>query len=330
MALDAPERLRPSPRPGLVEGPRPPGRFTDSCFRWLALGAGLTVFAVLALIAFSTTKEAWPWFQKEGLSAITSRDWIPSQGRFGALSLIYGTLLISFLALLIAVPVSIGIALCMTEVAPRWLRRPVVYVVDLLAVIPSVVYGLWGVLLLAQPIGDFYQKVSDAVASIPVLNAIFSGDPVSGRSFMTAGIILAIMITPIITSLTREVFATTPTAQKEAALALGATRWEMIRGSVFPHSHAGVLAAVMIGLGRAMGETIAVALVIGSSQRITAKLFSTGDAMPSIIANQFNEATGTHRAALIGLGVVLFVITIILGAVARALLAANDRRLVHG
>ncbi|MEY2518046.1 MAG: phosphate transport system permease protein, partial [bacterium] len=163
-------------------------------------------------------------------------------------------------------------------------------------------------------------------AHIPVLNILFSGRPLTGVRFMTAGLVVALMITPIITSITREVFATVPVAQKEAAVALGATRWEMIRGSVFPHSRSGIVGAVLIGLGRAMGETIAVALVIGSATSLSGRLFSPGDTMAAVIANQFGEATDTYRAALIGLGVVLFVITIVIGVIARAFVARIDAR----
>ena len=171
--------------------------------------------------------------------------------------------------MLFSLPISIGIALFITDVAPERLRRPFVYTVDLLAAIPSVVYGLWALLVLTEPLGSLYQSLSDATASIPILKTLFANPSASGKSFMTAGIIVAIMITPIITSITREVFATVPASQKEAALALGATRWEMIRGAVFPHSRSGMVAGTMIGLGRAMGETIAIALVIGASQRVT-------------------------------------------------------------
>ncbi len=328
MAVEAPER--PHTRGPISEGPRPPGVVTDHLFRWLTLGAGLMVLVILGLILFSTTREALPWFRSEGFGAIIGHDWIPAGNnpKFGALPLICGTLLVSAIALTLAVPLSIGIALFVTEVAPRPLRKPVIYVIDLLAVIPSVVYGLWGLSVLVTPIKGVYDDVASTVSSIPVLNTVFSGDPhPSGRSFMTAGIVVAIMITPIITSLTREVFATVPTSQKEAALAMGATRWEMIRGAVFPHSRSGVVAAVLIGLGRAMGETIAVALLSGSSPRITGRLFSSGDAMAAIIANQFNEATDTWRSALIGLGVVLFFLTIVIGVIARAVLHASERRM---
>ena len=281
----------------------------------------MTVLAILALIAYSTINEAWPAFKAEGLSFITSSEWIPNENKFGALAFIYGTLYTAFIAIVIAVPVSIGIALFTTEIAPRRLRRPTTYVIDLLAAIPSVVYGLWGVLVFAPWVAPKYQSVADSIGQLPLLGHIF-GPPVSGgRGFMTAGLILAVMITPIITSLTRETLATVAQDDKNAALGMGATRWEMLRATVFPRVRAGIVGAVMLGLGRAMGETIAVALVIGSSRQITTHVFSSGDTMAAVIANEFGEASGTHRAALIGLGVVLFVITIVVNVLARMVLS---------
>ena len=295
--------------------------WADRIFRGLALVAGLAVLAVLALIAISTTDQAWPAFKSEGLSFVTSDTWIPNENKFGALAFIYGTLYTSLIAIVIAVPISLGIALFTTELAPRRLRRPTIYVIDLLAAIPSVVYGLWGILVLAPWIQPKYQSIADSIGSLPVLGRIF-GPPVSGgRGFMTAGLILAVMITPIVTALSREALATVAQEDKNAALAMGATRWEMLRVTVFPRVRAGIVGAVMLGLGRAMGETIAVALTIGSVARITTKVFSSGDTMAGVIANQFGEATGTHRAALIGLGVVLFVITILVNVMARVALS---------
>ncbi|MFM8862915.1 MAG: phosphate ABC transporter permease subunit PstC [Acidimicrobiia bacterium] len=301
-----------------------PGRRGDRVFKAVALAAGLLVLAILALIAVSTTREAWPAFEQEGLGFVTSQDWVPADGQFGALAFIYGTVLSSVLALILAVPVSLGIALFANEAAPRRLRRPVIYLVDLLAAIPSVVYGLWGIIVLAPAIQPVYRWIDGAVGSWPVLGWFFNGQ--SGRSYMTAGIILAIMITPIITSLSREVIATVPAAQREAAYGMGATRWEMIRSAVFPWSRGGIVGSVMLGLGRAMGETIAVALVIGSQAQITTHLFEPGDSMAAVIVNQFGEASGTHRAALIGLGVVLFVVTIVVNISARSVVTRFDRR----
>ena len=300
------------------------GRRGDSAFKFVALVAGLVVLVILGLIAFSTTKEAWPAFKQEGLGFVTSSTWIPAEGKFGALAFIYGTVLSSLIALVLAVPVSLGIALYANEAAPRRLRKPVVYVMDLLAAIPSVVYGLWGIIVLAPAIQPVYKAISGAVGDIPVLGWFFNGE--SGRSYMTAGIILAIMITPIITSLSREVIATVPSAQREAAYGMGATRWEMIRAAVLPWSRGGIVGSVMLGLGRAMGETIAVALVIGSQPQITTHLFEAGDSMAAVIVNQFGEASGTHRAALIGLGVVLFGVTIIVNVSARGIVSQFDRR----
>jgi len=194
----------------------------------------------------------------------------------------------------------------------------------LLAAVPSVVYGLWGVIVLAPWLAGVYDGVSDITSPIPVLSSLFAG-PSTGRGLFTAGIILALMVTPIITSITREVFDTVPAMAKEAAYALGSTRWEMIRASVFPHSSAGMIGAVMLGVGRAMGETIAAALVIGSSPQIAANLFGSGDSMAAVIANEFSEAGGLHRAALIGLGVELFALTILVNIAARMVIARGRK-----
>jgi phosphate transport system permease protein len=327
MAVTAPPRPSDSPAPaarGLGSGSHPPGRVTDHLFGWVALASGLLVLVILGLIAYTTTKNAWPWFKAEGLG-IFSDNWDPANGHFGAGAMIYGTFLVGFIALLLSVPVSIGIGLFVNEVAPQSARRPIVYVIDLLAAIPSVVFGLWALAVLAKPLADIYESISSATSGIPLIGDLTADPSSTGLSYMTAGIVVAIMITPIITSLTREVFATTPTHLKEAAYGVGATRWEMIRGAVFPHSRGGVVAAVMIGLGRAIGETIAVALLIGSSQHISAHIFGPGDTLASLVANQFGESTGEYRAALIGMGVVLFVITVGVGMLARRVVARYDR-----
>jgi phosphate transport system permease protein len=297
----------------------------DRAFRLIVLCCGLVVLMVLALIAISTTQQAWPAFREAGLGFFTKNDWNPSADHFGALAFIYGTVVSSVIALVLAVPVSIGIALFLTDLAPRKLRRPVSYIVDLLAVVPSVVYGLWGILVLAPFIQGPYGSISRSVGDVPLLGWLFGGQ-VSGKSLFTGGLILAMMITPIITAITREVFETVPRGQKEAALALGATRWEMIRASVLPHGRGGVVGAVMLGLGRAMGETIALALVIGSSPQITRHLFGPGDAMAAVIANQFGEASGTFRAALIGLGVALFAVTIVVNLSARVIVTRAEAK----
>ena len=296
----------------------------DRVFQILAAAAGVLVLVILALIAISTSQQASSWFSTQGWKIFTV-DWNPATNSFGALSFIYGTIITAAIAIILSVPISVAMALLLTEVVPRRWARPIVYVVDLLAVVPSVVWGLWGILVFAPWLFNIYTSIASGVKGIPVLDALF-GQPVSGASFFTCGIILAFMITPIVTSLSREVFATVPAIDKEGAYALGATRLEMIRGTVWPHSQGGVVGAVLLGLGRAMGETIAAALVIGSSPVITSHLFAAGYDMPAVIANQFGEASGEFRAALIGLGVLLFLITIVVNLVARGVVERSARR----
>jgi phosphate transport system permease protein len=304
-----------------LEQRRPLG---DRSFAAIALGAGLLVLVILVLIAITTSQQASSWFSAEGFKIFTN-NWNPAANQFGGLAFIYGTAITAAIALIMAVPVSIGIALLLTEVVPfRW-ARPIVYVVDLLAVVPSVVWGLWGILVFAPWLQKVYTDIASGIKGIPVLDNLF-GQPVSGASFFTAGIILAFMITPIVTSLSREVIATVPAIDKEGAYALGATRWEMIRGAVWPHSQGGVVGAILLGLGRAMGETIAVALVIGSSPEITSHLFATGYNMPAVIANQFGESSGVFRAGLMGMGVLLFAFTIIVNVVAHGAVERNARK----
>ena len=315
------DRAYPARSAGGLSQRRPLG---DRGFQWLTAAAGVLVLVILVLIAFATTQQAMPWFSSQGLR-IFSVTWDPAHGKYGALAFIYGTGITALIALVLAVPVSVGVALLLTEVLPVRLARPIVYVIDLLAVVPSVVWGLWGILVFAPWLNGIYSSIGSAVTGIPVLGSLF-GPPTGGASFFTAGIILAVMITPIITSLGREVIDTTPVIHKEGAYALGATRLEMIRGAVWPHSRAGITGAVLLGLGRAMGETIAAALVIGASPQITSHLFAPGYSMPSVIANQFGEATGVFRAGLLGLGVLLFGITIIINVAARTVVARTGRR----
>ncbi|HEX9260575.1 MAG TPA: phosphate ABC transporter permease subunit PstC [Acidimicrobiales bacterium] len=302
------------------------GGSADKGFRVVTLLAGLVVLAILGLIAYTMTRRAWPAFSDMGLDFFTERRWAPPQGIYGALGFIFGTAATALIAVTLSVPVSIGIALFITQVAPLWLRRPMVYVLDLLAVVPSVVFGLWGLLVLSRLLPGFYENLNNLVDFVPVLGWVFGGAN-QGRSFMTAGIILAIMVTPIVTSLSREVMETTPQGEKEAALALGATRWEMIRGAVLPHSKGGLVGAVMLGLGRAMGETIAVALVIGSAiGQIGWDMTASGNSMPAVIANEWGEADTGHKSALIGLAVTLFVITIVVNMSANAVVQRSLRR----
>ncbi len=301
-------------------------RLGDRGFALLALAAGLLVLVILVLIVVSTAQQSTSWFSTAGWSGIFSTVWNQSTNQFGAMAFLYGTVITSVIAIIIAVPVSVSIALLLTEVVPRRYSQPIVYVIDLLAVVPSVVWGLWGLIVLVPWLQNtVYSSIASAVNGIPVLGNLF-GPPFSGISFMTAGIVLAVMITPIITSLSREVIATVPTTDKEGAYALGATRWEMIRGAVWPHSQGGVVGAILVGLGRAMGETIAAALLIGSFTQVTSHLFAPGDSIPAVIANQFPEASGEFRSALIGLGLMLFVITILVNLGARGFVERNARR----
>ena len=300
------------------------GSTSDSVFKWVALLSGLTVLLVLALIAVVTTQKAWPAFSELGASYFFGTEWIPSEGKYGIVPLVFGTVLVSVLAILFAVPLSVGIALFVTELAHRRLRSSVVTVIDLLAAVPSVVFGLWGFYQLLPKFQSLFGWIHDLVAGVPVLGTILG--PGTGSSYMSAALILALMITPIITSVTREVFTTVPDNDKAGALALGATRWEMIRGVVLPHSTGGLTGAVMLGLGRAMGETVAVALLIGARPNITANVFAVGETMPAQIFRNLSEADDLFRAALIGLGVCLFVLTILINMSARRVVVAIDRR----
>jgi phosphate transport system permease protein len=305
------------------------GRLTDRGFWLLCAAAGVAVLLVLAAILASTVNEAWPAFSWD---FFTSTAWVPNEvsGKsqvFGSLTFMYGTVVVSVISLIIAVPISLGIALFMSEMAPRRVRGPIVTVIDLLASVPSVVFGLWGVLVVAPALVPVYRWLHDTLGGVPVLGGLFGDVSGSGRSFMTAGIILAIMIIPIITSISREVFETVPDADKQAAYALGATRWEMIKGAMLPHSFGGIVGAVMLGLGRAMGETIAVALVIGSAVQVTPNLFASGYTIPAVIVDQVFEAGGTFLAALIGMGVVLFILTTAINLLARLIVRRAEIRM---
>lgn len=297
------------------------GRRADSLFALLAAGCGLLVLLVLAYMVFSTTRTAFPVFRMSGISFITSSQWNPGENQYGILAFIYGTVVTSVIALIIAVPLSVGIALFLTEYSPKWLRGPITYAVDLLAAVPSVIYGLWGVFVLL-PI--FLQPVAEFLAKYLGFIPIFSG-PATGLSYFGAGVILAIMITPIISSLCREILRTVPDSDKHAAYALGATKWEMIRQAVLPRSQGGIVGAVMLGLGRALGETIAVALLVGSVIKINASIVQPGHTMAAVIANNFAEANKEGIQALVGIGVVLFVITIIINMAARAIVWRFNR-----
>jgi phosphate transport system permease protein len=261
-----------------------------------------------------------------GLDFFTTKSWNPPKEVYGILSYIWGTVYTSVIALTLAVPTSLGIALFITQVAPQWLKRSMIYIIDLLAVVPSVVFGLWGFLVFSRHLGGFYGWLSSTFDGWPVLGTLFGANPQT-RSFFTAGIILAIMITPIVVSLAREVIETTPQSEKEAALALGATRWEMIRGSVLPHSKGGLVGAVMLGLGRAMGETIAVALTIGSATgQISLNVLASGNSMPAVITAEWGEADSLKKSALIAMAMTLFVMTIVVNMSATAIVNRSMKK----
>jgi phosphate transport system permease protein len=305
-------------------------RLGDRIFKLSTLASGALILVILVLIAWTISGKSLPVFREEGFGFFTERRWAPADEVYGALSFIYGTAVTSLIAVVISVPVSIGIALFTIHVAPKWLKRALVSLTDLVAVVPSVVFGLWGIIFLAPKLASVYKSIHGWFDGWPILGSIF-GPASAGRTFMTAGLILAVMITPIITSIAREVIETTPQTDCDGALALGATRWEMITGAVMPHSLGGIVGAVMLGLGRAMGETIAVALVIGSSATITANLFSSGDSLPSVIAFQWGEATSDiKRSALIAMGLTLFVLTIIVNLSATAIVTRATRRIQGG
>jgi phosphate transport system permease protein len=306
---------------------RPKRHIADRVFRIAALAAGSTVLIILVLIAWTVTRKSWPVFQAEGLDFFTEKRWAPNDEVYGALSFIFGTMVTATIAVVVSVPVSLGVALFATQVAPRRLKHWIVSLTDLVAVVPSVVFGLWGIIFLAPKLTGFYKNLHSWFGDVPVLGSLF-GPAAAGRTFMTAGLILALMITPIISSIAREVIETCPQVDRDGALALGATRWEMITGAVMPHSLGGLVGAVMLGLGRAMGETIAVALVIGSSPTITANLLSPGDSLPSVIAFQWGEATtDIKRSALIAMGLTLFLMTILVNFAANAVVARASRRI---
>jgi phosphate transport system permease protein len=282
----------------------------DTLFRVACGAATLLALAVVGLMVYDSVVTTVPVFGKFGIwGFITGLRWAPSFAIYGALPFIYGTLLTSVIALIIAVPVALGIALLVTELLPSRIATPVAIAVDLLAAVPSVVWGLWGLLVLVPFVRPIEKAVADTIGAV----LPFLGPPTPGPSYFVAGLIVAFMIIPIIAAVTREVFAVTPRLQREAVLALGGTRWDVVRQVVLPMGRTGLLAAVILGLGRAIGETIAVTLVIGNAPKIGASIFAPGFTLSSVIANEFNEATETlHPEALISLGVVLLFIAIII------------------
>ncbi|HOI09098.1 MAG TPA: phosphate ABC transporter permease subunit PstC [Myxococcota bacterium] len=294
------------------------GRRADDAYRATLIVAAAAVVLTLAGIALVVGRMAWPALLDGPWSFLVGRTWNPVTNTFGALPALYGTLLTSAVALAIAVPLSFGVALFLTEVAPRRLADAIAPLIDLLAAIPSVIYGLWGIFVLAPLMREHVGPVLKATLGwLP----LFAGEPI-GVGYLTAGVILAIMITPVITSVAREVLEAVPRTQREAAIGLGATPWEVVRGAVFPAARSGLVGAVVLGLGRALGETMAVTMVIGNRFDISASLFAPGYTLAAVIANEFSEAfSPEYLAALAGLGMVLLGTTLLLNAGARLLVA---------
>lgn len=297
--------------------------WADQLFGLAAKGAAWLTLLLLAGILLSLLAGAWPAISKYGLGFLTSTTWDPVKNEYGGLVMIYGTLATSFIALVIAVPVSFGIALFLTELSPSWLKRPLGTAIELLAAVPSIVYGMWGLLVFGPILATYVQQpLQGAFSSVPYLGALFSGPPV-GIGILSAGIILAIMIIPFIASVMRDVFDVTPVMLKESAYALGSTTWEVVFKVVLPYTKAGVVGGIMLGLGRALGETMAITFVIGNFNQLDSlSLFQAANSITSALANEFAEAAeGLHQAALIYLGLVLFFITFVVLALSKIMLA---------
>jgi phosphate ABC transporter permease protein PstC len=302
----------------------PLAKLPDQATKWLLSGLAGLILVIIGYFFIRLFSEAHPAFAKFGYLGFTfDNNWDVSKDLFGALPLVVGTLITAGIALVIGVPVAVASALYVTELCPVRLRGPLTIMVELLAAVPSVVYGLWGVFFLIPKLKPAETWFSDHFGFLP-----FVGGTVAGPSYFIAGLILAIMVLPIVSAISREVMATVPKEHKEAALALGATRWEMIRMAVLPYSRAGITGAAMLGLGRAIGETIAVTLVIGNSPAIGKTIFSQGYTLAAVIANEFGEAASDpiHRAALIAAGLVLFVLTLAVNGIARGFVTRAEKR----
>ena len=302
------------------------GAMADAAFRGATRFFALLVFFSVVGIVISLLIGAWPAISKFGVGFLWSKEWNPVTDQFGGAVAIFGTLVSSLIALLIAVPVSFGIALFITELAPRWLKRPVGIAVELLAAIPSIIYGMWGLFVFAPLFADNVQPwLTEHTAGWPILGALFDGPPM-GIGMFTAGLILAIMITPFIAAVMRDVFEIVPGVLKESAYGLGATTWEVVRHVVLPYTRVGVVGGIMLGLGRALGETMAVTFVIGNAHDLSTSLFMPGNTISSVLANEFTEAVGaTYTSSLIYLGLLLFLITFVVLALAKLLLLRMGR-----
>lgn len=302
-------------------------KWQDALFRNSTLTFALLVLAMLGAIIGSLIMGAYPAFAEFGLGFFTSSEWNPVTNRYGALNAIYGTVVTSFIALLIGVPVSFGIAVFLTELCPAWLKRPLGTAVELLAGIPSIIYGMWGLFVFAPIFADYVQPaLNKTIGQLPVIGVLFQG-PQMGIGMLAAGIILAVMVIPFIASVMRDVFEVVPPILKESAYGLGATTWEVVRNIVLPYTKVGVIGGIMLGLGRALGETMAVTFVIGNAHRISASMFDPGNSIASTLANEFAEASkDLHIASLVSLGLVLFLITFVVLSCAKLLLLQLEKR----
>jgi phosphate transport system permease protein len=302
-------------------------RLRDAGFRHLTRIAAITVLLILSGIIVSLIHGSWPALKTFGFSFLYTEVWNPVTEKFGAIAPIYGTVVTSIIAMLIAVPIGLFIALFLTELCPMWLRRPIGIAIELLAGIPSIIYGIWGLFVFAPFLQQYVQPfVIEVFGPIPVLSTLFAGPPY-GIGILTAGLILAIMVLPFITSISRDVFDAVPPVLKEAAYGVGCTTWEVVRYVVLPYARVGVIGGVMLGLGRALGETMAVTFVIGNAHRISGSIMAPGTTISATIANEFTEADGDlYTASLIALGLILFVITFIVLALARYMLMRINAR----
>jgi len=303
-------------------------RVTDAAFRHLTRAAAIAVLVILGGVIIALIEGSLTALRAFGFDFITTERWNPVTERFGALAPIYGTLVTSLIAMLIAVPFGLLIALFLTELCPMWLRRPIGIAIELLAGIPSIIYGIWGLFILAPFLQATLQPfLIGAFGNVPILSGLFAGPPY-GIGMLTAGLILAIMVLPFITAISRDVFDAVPTVLKEAAYGVGCTTWEVMRYVVLPYARVGVIGGVMLGLGRALGETMAVTFVIGNAHKISSSLLAPGTTISATIANEFTEAVGDlYTSALIALGLILFVITFIVLAAARYMLLRMERRI---
>lgn len=302
-------------------------RRSDAVYRTLTLSAAVMVLAILGGVFLSLIGGAMPALREFGFSFFYVDDWDPVQETFGSVAPIVGTLLTALIAMVIAVPIGLGIAIFLTELCPPSLRRPIGIAVELLAGIPSIIYGIWGLFVLAPFLQQHIQPAIISLTSpIPILSSLFAGPPL-GIGIFTAGVVLSIMVLPFITAVTRDVFNTVPPVLKESAYGLGCTRWEVIRNVVMPYTRIGVIGGIMLALGRALGETMAVTFVVGNAQRLSTSLMAPGTTISATIANEFAEATGgLYQSAMIALGLVLFVLTFIVLAAAKLLLARLERK----